>query len=389
MNGNLAIAISNLTKEFNIRRDGQLQKFKALDGLNLEISKGSVTGIIGRNGAGKSTLLKILSRITYPSAGEAKVRGRLASLLEVGTGFHPELNGRENVFLNGALLGMKRSEIKAQYDQIVAFAGIAEFMDTPVKHYSSGMYVRLAFSVAAHLNTEVLLIDEVLAVGDAAFQKKCLERTEKARSEEGRTVLFVSHNMSAVRNLCDEVIWLEDGRIRKSGPADLITSEYLADFRDSTRDVPVAERNDRLGTGEVMLTGIEWQTSQPVLISGKEASLILNYRSNQAGNLSNLNFRLNIFKSNGEFLTMLSNEMNGIILSDVPEEGLISCHFEELPLLAGEYYITTNVLVGGVRTDQVERALSFKVEPGDRDNSGAMRTLLREGVRVPQQWKVN
>jgi lipopolysaccharide transport system ATP-binding protein len=200
-------------------------------------------------------LLKILSRITYPTSGIARVKGRLSSLLEVGTGFHPELSGRDNVYLNGALLGMSRKEIKSQYDAIVDFAGISKFMETPVKHYSSGMYVRLAFAVAAHLRTEVLLIDEVLAVGDAAFQKKCLQRTKEARKEEGRTVLFVSHNMSAVRELCEEVVWLENGQIRQLGEASDITAKYLSNFQQNSAEVPIIERKDRIGTGDVILTG--------------------------------------------------------------------------------------------------------------------------------------
>lgn len=206
----------------------------ALRDVDLEVGHGQVLGIIGPNGSGKSTLLKVLSRITKPTEGKVQVSGRVASLLEVGTGFHPELTGRENILLNGAILGMRRSEIKARFDDIVEFSGIGRFLDTPVKRYSSGMYVRLAFAVAAHLDPEVLIIDEVLAVGDAAFQKKCLGKMEDVAGG-GRTVLFVSHNMSAVTSLCTRAIWLEDGRIRASGSAEGLVSRYLREVTAGDR----------------------------------------------------------------------------------------------------------------------------------------------------------
>ncbi|TET39264.1 MAG: ABC transporter ATP-binding protein [Planctomycetota bacterium] len=198
----------------------------ALKDVSFEMKRGEILGIIGKNGSGKSTLLKILSRITEPTKGRAEINGRVASLLEVGTGFHPELTGRENIFLNGAILGMKRAEIKANFDEIVDFSGIEKFIDTPVKRYSSGMYVRLAFAVAAHLQPEILLIDEVLAVGDVEFQKKCLGRMDSV-AEEGRTILFVSHNMSAITRLCPKTIWLEEGKVNKIGDSESICEKYL------------------------------------------------------------------------------------------------------------------------------------------------------------------
>jgi lipopolysaccharide transport system ATP-binding protein len=204
------------------------EEFWALKGVNFEIRQGEVVGVIGQNGAGKSTLLKVLSRITDPTAGRIRLRGRVASLLEVGTGFHPELTGRENIFLNGAILGMSRAEIKAKFDEIVAFAGVEKFLDTPVKHYSSGMYVRLAFAVAAHLEPEILVIDEVLAVGDAEFQKKCLGKMEEVAKDLGRTILFVSHNMSAVRSLCSRAILLADGKLIADDSVDNVIESYLA-----------------------------------------------------------------------------------------------------------------------------------------------------------------
>ena len=199
----------------------------ALDGVDLEIRRGEVLGLIGRNGAGKSTLLKILSRITRPTEGHARLYGRVGSLLEVGTGFHPELTGRENVYLNGAILGMRRAEIQRKFDDIVDFSGVAKFIDTPVRHYSSGMYVRLAFAVAAHLEPEILLVDEVLAVGDAAFQKQCLGKMQDV-SDSGRTIVFVSHNMPAITRLCSRAVLLSGGRVGADGPADEIVARYLA-----------------------------------------------------------------------------------------------------------------------------------------------------------------
>jgi lipopolysaccharide transport system ATP-binding protein len=208
----------------------------ALRDVSFEVKQGQAVGIIGKNGAGKSTLLKILARITEPTEGTAQVRGRIGSLLEIGTGFHPELTGRENVFLNGAILGMKRAEIQYQFDEIVTFAEVEKFIDTPVKHYSSGMYLRLAFAVAAHLNPEILLVDEVLAVGDAAFQKRCIGKMG-AVTEAGRTVLFISHNMGAIVQLCPTVMLLREGRVETIERADQVVTQYLADDTTSTSDV--------------------------------------------------------------------------------------------------------------------------------------------------------
>jgi homopolymeric O-antigen transport system ATP-binding protein len=214
--------------------------FWALRNVSFDVRRGEVIGIIGRNGAGKSTLLKILSRITEPSEGQVTLRGRVASLLEVGTGFHPELTGRENIYLNGAILGMSKAEINRKFDEIVAFAEIEQFLDTPVKRYSSGMYVRLAFAVAAHLEPEILIIDEVLAVGDAEFQRKCLGKMREVSSGGGRTVLFVSHNMPAVSALCDRAFLLVQGHVAESGPADDVIRSYLTRHEGSSEEIRVA-----------------------------------------------------------------------------------------------------------------------------------------------------
>lgn len=218
---------TNIFKGQQLLGNNEIEEFYALKDVNFEIKRGDRVGIIGRNGAGKSTLLKILSRITEPTSGRITMNGRVASLLEVGTGFHPELTGRENIYLNGAILGMSRAEIKRKFDEIVDFAEVERFLDTPVKRYSSGMYVRLAFAVAAHLEPEILLVDEVLAVGDAEFQKKCLGKMEDVSNNEGRTILFVSHNIDALRSLCLNGILLEDGRVKLSAEIEKVAEEYI------------------------------------------------------------------------------------------------------------------------------------------------------------------
>lgn len=242
-------------------------RFWALRDVSLEVQPGEVVGVIGRNGAGKSTLLKILSRVTPPTSGRVTVRGRLGALLEVGTGFHPELTGRENVFLNGTILGMTRREISARFDEIVAFSGIERFLDTPVKRYSSGMKVRLAFSVAAHLEPEVLLVDEVLAVGDAEFQRKCIARLEEI-GRSGRTILFVSHNLSAVKRMCDRAYLIDAGRIVADGPSGEVVGDYLRSAGAVQREgvATVAPTAERIGNGDAVLTRVELldEDHQPV-----------------------------------------------------------------------------------------------------------------------------
>jgi lipopolysaccharide transport system ATP-binding protein len=272
---------------FQNRRDSGDQKsveeFWAIKNVSFEIRQGEVVGIIGRNGAGKSTLLKLLSRITEPSEGEIRIRGRVASLLEVGTGFHPELTGRENIFLNGAILGMSRVEIKSKFDEIVAFAEVEKFLDTPVKRYSSGMYVRLAFAVAAHLEPEILIVDEVLAVGDAEFQKKCLGKMQSVASREGRTILFVSHNMAAVQALCSRAIFLKSGTVKSCGEVETIVNEYLgASNLAETRFLagPIQVGND--------LKLLRFDFLPNPVPSGKFAQFIIEFQATAASRITEL-----------------------------------------------------------------------------------------------------
>lgn len=267
----------------------QTEDFYALNDISFEVQTGERVGIIGANGAGKSTLLKILSRITEPSRGRITIRGRVSSLLEVGTGFHPELTGRENIFLNGAILGMPRSEIRKKFDEIVAFSEVERFLDTPVKHYSSGMYVRLAFSVSAHLDPEVLILDEVLAVGDARFQKKCMNKMRRF-SEEGRTVLFVSHSASAISQFCSSAIYLEKGRIKRMGPAQDVVDEYMVQSNagvEETRPelistfVPATDNGDDLVHVDSVAL-VQSENREPGVVPiGAEATIQVDYTVKQ------------------------------------------------------------------------------------------------------------
>ncbi|MES2467136.1 MAG: ABC transporter ATP-binding protein [Verrucomicrobiota bacterium] len=236
-------------------RKGDSDYVWALQGVSFDVKQGDIVGIVGRNGAGKSTLLKILSRVTTPTTGEIRVKGRIASLLEVGTGFHPELTGRDNIFLNGAILGMRKNEIQRKFDEIVDFSGCERYIDTPVKRYSSGMYVRLAFAVAAHLEPEILVVDEVLAVGDASFQKKCISKMKDVAGE-GRTILFVSHNMAAVNNLCSKGVYLKDGTMFYQGGIDDVVTKYLGDGKESTGELSWPDPAHAPGNERVRLTGV-------------------------------------------------------------------------------------------------------------------------------------
>jgi len=310
--------------------DSKRETFWALNDVSFDIKRGDVVGIVGRNGAGKSTLLKILSRITEPSSGRVEITGRVASLLEVGTGFHPELTGRENIYLNGAILGMTRREIKKKFDEIIAFAEVEKFLDTPVKHYSSGMYVRLAFSVAAHLEPEILVIDEVLAVGDVPFQKKCLGKMQDVSTQEGRTVLFVSHNLTAVQTLCGKAIHLKAGRLVGMGPAESQITEYLKDAQ------PEGVGNDGpVKLGPVLaLTRLIFNPN-PVS-SGKPVEFTLeleakaNVRLNEMAILifSNLGVRISILDLRPHGISNLHLKASRLALRGV---------IHSLPLVEGDY----------------------------------------------------
>jgi len=308
------------------------EEFWALRDVSFDIQQGDRVGIIGRNGAGKSTLLKILSRITEPTTGKVSIRGRVASLLEVGTGFHPELTGRENIFLNGAILGMRRAEILHKFDEIVSFAEVEKFLDTPVKRYSSGMYVRLAFAVAAHLESEILIVDEVLAVGDAQFQKKCLGKIEDV-SNEGRTVLFVSHNMTVMQNLCTTAIWLDKGYVHSKGGVTEQIESYLNARSTNTKIV----RNSTVQCGpDVELTRFELSPS--TVATKSNIDFYLELMSSRAVNIRGL--AILVYSTLGERIAILDlRSIKGGNALDGMHPLLIEGRINSLPLVEGVYHI--------------------------------------------------
>jgi lipopolysaccharide transport system ATP-binding protein len=357
------------------RRDGRTNPDDALWALRdatFEVRRGEVLGLVGRNGAGKSTLLKLLSRITDPTEGWAKICGRVGSLLEVGTGFHSELTGRENIYLSGAILGMSKTEIDRKFDQIVDFAEIAKFIDTPVKRYSSGMYVRLAFAVAAHLESEILLVDEVLAVGDAAFQKKCLNQMGDVASQKGRTVLFVSHNMAMIENLCTRAIYLRNGTIAQDGePSDVITS-YLSELSKSSA-VTIADRKDRQGAGHVRTIALELldESGNAVghPISGQHLVFRLHYRCEPGKVLRNCRVSVTIHKAETPYF-LLSTDLVDKTQLDLQGEGVIDFIVKELPLTASTYDLSTYIQSGPDIQDWVDRAAEMSVIDGDFYGTG-------------------
>lgn len=354
----------------------QVEEFWALKGVNFSINQGDVVGIIGRNGAGKSTLLKVLSRITEPSDGRVEVRGRVASLLEVGTGFHPELTGRENIYLNGAILGMDHAEIRRKFDEIVDFAGVEKFLDTPVKRYSSGMYVRLAFSVAAHLEPEVLIVDEVLAVGDAEFQKKCLGKMQLVAGE-GRTVLFVSHNLAAVERLCDRGLVFDSGALVFSGNIEAATSYYLRESQ--VLDDP---EQKLVGSGG-LLFGIEIMsgTASPIsyLRGGDPGIVKINVR-NDGDKISGVNVRLDFRNSSDAIVAMLESFLLGKILDVVPGTQSFTFYLPRVPFSAGFYAMSIHIVKDGVVLGGVSHLKHVSVEGGEYYGYGAE---LPPHIQVP------
>lgn len=351
------------------------EEFWALKDVSFEIKRGDRVGIIGRNGAGKSTLLKILSRITEPTTGRISIRGRIASLLEVGTGFHPELTGRENIYLNGAVLGMSKLEIKRKFDEIVDFAEVEKFLDTPVKRYSSGMYVRLAFAVAAHLEPQVLVIDEVLAVGDAAFQKKCLGKMESV-SKEGRTILFVSHQMSAIQRLCSTGILLGGGQTKFVGSAQGAIDVYLKDIEEQVLDHKLSALK-RSGTGDIRIIdfAIENSKGDPLLsaASGENIVFVFHYELHTQKTIKNLSLGFSIHNSQGERLSVLYSDYEGHLFSELPQKGKIKCKICDFPYSVGRYLIGARILINGEEADWPKGFIGYvDIEAGDFFGTGSL-----------------
>ena len=351
-------------------RNGGAQEHWALRDVTFDVARGEVIGIIGRNGAGKSTLLKVLSRITEPTMGRAEIRGRVASLLEVGTGFHPELTGRENVFLNGAILGMRRTEINEKFDAIVGFAEVEKFIDTPVKHYSSGMYLRLAFAVAAHLESEILVVDEVLAVGDQAFQQRCLGKLGEAASS-GRTVLLVSHNMAAVEGLCERALLIGDGRVVADGPADAVVRRYTS-LASAGLAESLSDRTDRAGNGDLRFTGLRIHAGRDefaTLYSGCDAVIALDYEAREES--KRVQVAITVLDQHDRVLFACDNEQAASAVA-IGKAGTLSCRIPELPLAPGTYRVTVWAAVGGTVADYVRYAGEFTVSPADYFGSGRL-----------------
>lgn len=335
----------------------------ALNDVSFEVQPGEVLGVIGRNGAGKSTLLKILSRITEPTTGRAELFGRVGSLLEVGTGFHPELTGRENIFLNGAVLGMKRTEIARKFDEIVAFAEIDRFLGTPVKHYSSGMYMRLAFAVAAHLEPEILLVDEVLAVGDAAFQKKCLGKMGDV-AKEGRTVLFVSHNMTAVKSLCGRTLWLDKGQILEVGASGQVVSDYLEKESNPTLeqvwdDPATAPGNEKVRIHSALVRPVADGGEQVISI---ETPFQLEFEFWNYIRDAVLNFTMHLFTIEGTYVFAVASEFGPRQLGLVKEVVKIPPNF----LNDGNYSVTIQVVENSASVYMHPEILAFEVQDSSR-----------------------
>ncbi len=351
------------------------EHFWALKKVSFNVNKGEAVGIIGRNGAGKSTLLKILSRITPPTEGTITLRGRVASLLEVGTGFHPELSGRENIYLNGAILGMTRKEIRDKFDEIVDFAEVEKFLDTPVKRYSSGMYVRLAFAVAAHLEPEILVVDEVLAVGDAQFQKKCLGKMQDV-ADGGRTVLFVSHNMAAIEGLCSRAVLLNDGAVVETGPTKRVVDRYLGDLLfKHINESNLRERTDRRGSGDIRIVGYWIEDGQgnrvSAILSGMDCVFALQYEITPGKQPQNIDVGLSLTAPRGGHLVQFYSSYVGHEFNDLHQSGVFKCRFNKLPLGPNQYTVSVRVLSNGLEADYFFSGIGFLVvEAGDYYGTG-------------------
>jgi len=364
----------------------------ALDDVSFDVGEGEIVGIIGPNGAGKSTLLKILSRITEPTEGRAEVYGRVGSLLEIGTGFHFELTGRENVYLNGSILGMRKAEIAAKFDEIVEFAGVQRHIDTPLKFYSSGMQVRLGFAVAAFLEPDILVIDEVLTVGDLAFQERCLGKMKDVASG-GRTVLFVSHTMSSILALCPRSMMLNGGRIVFDGPSEETVARYVEASR-MTGSAWLSERSTRSGTGSVRVSSLRLEDIEGELCTapaaGQAVRFVLDYEAEPEANLAELIVNIVISDHGGRGLLSLMSHVSGDGLRNVPRIGRVSCFVPQLPLVPGYYNVQYSVLLGSELADKVHQAGSLVVGDGDFFGTGRLpREIEHYGpILTANDWSV-
>lgn len=366
----------------------------ALRDVSFSIDQGETVGIIGRNGAGKSTLLKVLSRITYPTSGETNVNGRVAALLEVGTGFHQELTGRENIYLNGSILGMPKKEVDRKFDEIIEFSGVGKFLDTPIKRYSTGMRLRLGFAVAAHLDPDILIVDEVLAVGDAGFQKKCLNAMTNLRGG-ARTVLFVSHNLAAVENLCKRCIWIDGGQVRMDGESRRVIEAYTGSMGSAqTSSSEIEDAQNRRGNGKIRYRRIEFLspdgTAQKVVRAGEPVVLRFHYLATEPIYQPSFGFRM--YSDMGTLVTETSTWHHSIGIPQVePGEGYLDLEIECLNLMSGRYLLSLWLtdLTGALVYDNLEHGISLEIEKANIYQSGRDLDNRCGLVFFPQRWDLS
>ena len=361
-------------------------RFWALDHVTFEVPAGESVGIIGRNGAGKSTLLKVLSQVTDPTSGWAEINGRLSSLLEVGAGFHPELTGRENIFLSGAILGMKNKAIRSTFDEIVAFSELDKFIDTPVKHYSSGMHLRLGFAVGAHLETDILLLDEVLAVGDVHFQAKCMDKIREI-CRKGRTILFVSHNMGLIRQLCSRALLIRAGALGAFGPCDEVVQAYLA--QNSRSDLSeLLSLEDRKGAGAIRIRSVRFEgpdgREMPDLVSGQACRIILALSNSQPH--QHVQACVAFLNEMNERIMYLNSWFNGVDIDSIEANGELVCEIPRMHLAPGRYALEVWVKSAEVMQDRISDIGPVNVSPGDFYGTGICATGLTEKVLMDFNW---
>lgn len=401
----VAVTVENLTKTFRIgRREASLKRrllqpgrknsgsgeFTALDNINLEIPEGKTFGLLGHNGSGKSTLLKCIAKILTPNTGRIAYSGRMAAMLEVGSGFHPELTGRENIYLNGAILGMSRAEMDAKFDSIVDFSGVERFIDQPVKNYSSGMYVRLGFSVAIHVEPEILLVDEVLAVGDLEFQEKCMNKFAQLKND-GHTVVVVSHGLEQMRTFCDQAAWLDHGKLMAVGPAAEVIDQY-ADKAHGVQLVPGG--GTRFGSGEALLTKMEWLNSAGEDVrqcrTGEEITIRLHYEAHE--DIPNPVFGCSIDTREGYWVWGTQALDNHYIPEVLPQgSGWVDVKIPRLPLRPGTYLLSASIQNRTLTSmiDAWQKGVTFEVLAGEHMDSGGIVSFWSEfgGLNPPQKME--
>ncbi len=411
----IAISVRGISKSYTIAHNAQkhstlaetmlhrfrnglklskVEQFSALKDVSFDVHKGEVVGIIGRNGAGKSTLLKILSRITEPSAGKIDIYGRVGSLLEVGTGFHPELTGRENIYLNGAILGMRRREIQREFDAIVDFAEVEKFLDTPVKRYSSGMYVRLAFAVAAHLKPEILVVDEVLAVGDAEFQKKCLGKMQDVSQQEGRTILFVSHNMAAVASLCTNCILLKEGTNDFQGNVDAAVDRYLNQGRHTNGLTEEGLAACRASWARPIITAVRIHgvkfNNQTQFAIGEAVKIEVDYRSHDGSEIRKPVLGIVLCNALEVPVGAVNMRMTGSVRQvEHLDRGRITCALPAPNLAPGQYVVEVWLGDGMIELDMLRGCASFTVESSDYYGTGIPPFAHFGSMVLNAQWDLS